>query len=197
MHSTRTAWGLGKTGVAIGLAMLALASCSKKTPVAVLAPPPAPVGHVYPTAVQIPAVTSRRVKFTPAQRDAYQQAFNIIGLKSALMIGALSCDQRGQYDTFMTTFHPHILAAQHVMDGYFRRMGGWAGQSREDDFVTLLANNQSISAQAQGSLFCLNNSAEFKAVLALRSPRDLDAFVSDQAPQRPATVASTASASAP
>lgn len=197
MHSTRTAWGLGKTGVAIGLALLALAGCSKKAPVAVLAPPPAPVGHVYPTAVDVPAVSSRKIKITPAQREAYQQAFNIIGLKSALMVGALSCDQRRQYDTFMTNFQPHILAAQHVMDGYFRRMGGWAGQNREDDFVTLLANNQSISAQAQGSLFCLNNSAEFKAVLALRTPRELDAFASSQAPEQPTTVASTAGASEP
>ncbi len=188
---------LGKTGVAIGLTLLALAGCSKKAPVAVLAPPPVPVGHVYPTAVEMPVVASRQIKITPAQREAYQQAFNIIGLKSALMVGALSCDQRRAYDIFMTSFQPHILAEQHVMDGYFRRIGGWAGQSREDDFVTLLANNQSISAQAQGSLFCLNTGAEFKAVLALRTQRELDAFASNQAPERPTTVASTASASAP
>jgi hypothetical protein len=180
--------GISKAGIATGLALLALASCSKPAPV-VVAAPPAPVGHVYPTLVQVPPPTYKRMKITPAQQEVLQQAFNIIGLKSALMVGALSCDMQGKYDTFMTTFQPHILAEQHVMDAYFRRIGGHYGQTNEDTFVTLLANNQSVTGIAQGSIFCLNNSAEFDAVLALKSPEALDAFATDQAPPTPSTVA--------
>jgi hypothetical protein len=180
--------GRRKAGVAMGLALLALASCAKHPPV-VVAAPPAPVGHVYPTLVEVPPPTYRRMKITPAQEEVLQQAFNVIGLKSALMVGALSCSMQDKYDTFMTTFQPHILAEQHVMDAYFRRIGGHYGQTNEDTFVTLLANNQSVTGIAQGSVFCLNNSAEFNAVLALKSPEALDTFVTDQAPSTTSTVA--------
>ncbi len=184
--------------MAVGLTMLTLAGCAKPEPVVEIAPPPPPpVGHVYPTMVAVPAPASHRIKITPAQEVTYQQAFNVIALKSALMVGALSCGQQRQYDAFMTNFQPHVLAAQHVMDGYFHRVGGRAGQSREDDFVTLLANNQSVSAETQGSFFCLNTSAEFKAVLALRTPQALDSFATDQPPAVPATVAYMATASQP
>jgi len=178
--------------IAAGLTMLALASCAKPPPVVVQAPPPPPppVGHIYPTVVQIPPPVFRHVHITPAQAENYQQAFNIIALKSALMVGALSCDQQPQYDAFMTAFQPYILADQHLMDSYFRRAAGYSWQSHEDSFVTLLANNQSVSGIAQGSLFCLNNSAEFNAVLALKTPADLDNFTTDQPPPVATTVAS-------
>jgi hypothetical protein len=132
-----------------------------------------------------------------------QQAFNVIGLKSALMVAALSCDQRDKYDTFMRTFQPHILAEQHVMDAYFHKASGSSsGQKMEDNFITLLANNQSISGLSQGTAFCLNNEAEFNAVLALKTTQDLDGFATGQAPatagkiatdQTPGTAAKIAS----
>lgn len=109
-------------------------------------------------------------------RPTEQTAFNVIGLKSSLMVAALSCSQRDQYDTFMTTFQPHILAEQHVMDSYFRRIGGHYGQAREDDYVTLLANSQSETGIAQGAVTCQNDLAMFKQVLALTTPAELDQF---------------------
>ncbi len=168
----------------VGLTLLALAGCSKPVPVAVVVPP-ALVGHIYPTLVQMPPPSSKRGKITSTPQETYQQAFNLIGLKSALMIGAFSCGQKSQYDTFMTAFQPHILAEQHVMDSYFHRFARSGGQSREDAFETILANNQSANARSQGAFFCLNNSAEFKAVLALPTPQALDNFVTDQAPPVP------------
>jgi hypothetical protein len=186
----------GKAGWIAGLIVLAFAGCAKPPPVVVEAPPPppAPVGHTYPVLVAVPPPTYRRIHITAAQQEQLQQAFNIIGLKSALMVGALSCNMQDKYDAFMTEFQPHILDEQHVMDAYFKRTGGHYGQTREDTFVTLLANNDSVTGIAQGSIFCLNNTAEFNAVMALQSPADLDAFVTDQAPA-PGSVASGTMAS--
>jgi hypothetical protein len=116
---------------------------------------------------------------------AEQQAFNIVGLKSSLMVGALSCSLRDQYDAFMTAFQPHILAEQHVMDSYFRRTGGHYGQAREDDYVTLLANSQSETGIAQGAVFCSADAAMFKQVLALKSNGDLDQFATSNATAQP------------
>jgi hypothetical protein len=175
-------------GLASGLAMMsALAGCAKPPPPPVVELPPAPVGHIYATLVEVPPAP-RYVHMTLAQKQEVQQAFNVIGLKSALMVGALSCGQQEQYDAFMTAYHPHVLDAQHEIDAYFRRIGGrYAGQTKEDAFVTLLANNQTMGGIGQGAIFCLNNEAEFKQVMALGTPEALDAFVTDNTPEGPVT----------
>jgi hypothetical protein len=87
----------------------------------------------------------------------------------------------------MTEYQPHVLDAQHQIDAYFRRIGGHYGQTKEDAFVTLLANNQTMGGIGQGQVFCLNNEAEFKTVMALKSDDQLDAFVTDNTPEGPVT----------
>jgi hypothetical protein len=172
--------------------MAALAGCAQPAPVAYAPPPPPPVGHPYQVMVAVPPPV-RHIRITSEQQQELQQAFNVIALKSALMVAALTCNQQDQYDQFMTTFQPHVLAEQHVMDAYFKRGSGYYGQAKEDDFVTLLANNQSVGGIGQGAVFCINNSAEFKAVLALKTPSDLDNFVTDLPPNSAVVVASAPS----
>jgi len=121
----------------------------------------------------------------PCMRPAEVQAFDIIGLKSALMVGALSCSQRNQYDTFMTEFQPHILFEQHVMDAYFRRTGGHYGQEREDDYVTLLANSQSEQGIAQGAVYCQSAASEFTKVLDLKTIDSLNTFAASNPTPQP------------
>jgi hypothetical protein len=179
--------------VVAGLA--ALAGCAKPPPPPpVVELPPAPVGHTYPTLVDVPPAP-RYVRMTLEQRQALQQAFNVIGLKSALMVGALSCGQQDEYDAFMNMYHPLVLDDQHVIDAYFRRIGGrYAGQTKEDAFVTLLANNQTMGGIGQGGVFCLNNEAEFKTVMALGTPDALETFVTDNTPEGPVTMPAPAPA---
>lgn len=171
---------LNRCGVVSGFAILtfALISCAK--PPAPQSPAaPAPVGHVYSTIVPVPPPPSKRIKVTPKQQEELQQAFNVIGLKSALMVGALSCQMQDRYDAFMHAYQSHILADQHVMDAYFNRIGN---RTKEDAYVTLLANDQSIKGLSEGQVFCLNNRAQFDAVMALKTPGELDSFVTDKAP---------------
>jgi hypothetical protein len=183
----------GKLVVTLGGTALLLAGCAH-SPAPQAALPPTPTGHTYPVAVAVPPPVSERIKFSPVEAEQNQQAFNVIGLKSALMVAALSCNQQDQYDAFMTNFHPHILAAQRTLDAYFHKASGpYSGQKMEDNFITLLANNQSDEGIAAGSDFCLNTQAEFTAVLALKSSADLDHFVTDQAPVDVTTVASATS----
>lgn len=179
-------------GILAMIGLAGLAACSHPAPVAFVPPPPPPVGHTFQVMVQVPPPI-RHIRITSVQQQEFQQAFNVIALKSALMVGALTCNQQQQYDQFMTTFQPHILAEQHMMDAYFRRSSGYYGQAKEDDYVTLLANNQSVGGEQQGAVFCLNNSAEFKAVLALNTPADLDNFVTDLSPDAPVVMAASPS----
>ena len=192
LHTPRKASAYGKIVLGMGTAALVLAGCSRPTP-KVAAVPPAPVGHVYPVAIDLPPPVSPQIKFTPAEKQKDQQAFNVVSLKSALMVAALSCDEQDQYDAFMHIFQPHVLSAQHVMDAYFYKASGpYSGQKMEDTFITLLANNQSVAGIAEGQNFCLNSQAEFKAVLALNTPSQLDNFVTAAPPA--AQIASTAPA---
>jgi hypothetical protein len=162
--------------------LLALAGCAQPPPPpAPPPPPPPPVGHVYSTLVAPPLPVSRYVKFTPQQALDYQQAFNVIGLKSALMVGALSCQQQDRYDAFMGEFRPHVAESMGMLDTYFRRIYGATWRTREDAFVTLLANNQTMTGIGK-STFCLDNAAEFDAVMKLHAAAELDAFVTDTAP---------------
>jgi hypothetical protein len=114
-----------------------------------------------------------------------QTAFNIIAMKSALMVGALSCGQSEQYDAFMTQFQPYILAEQHIMDGYFQRSTGMYGQTQEDDYVTQLANTQSETSLQLGKDFCGANAQIFSDVLALSTPDDLNQYVAAHTPSEP------------
>ncbi len=156
-----------------------LAGCAKPPVVAVAPPPPAPVGHPYHILVEVPPA---RRPLPASQQADVQQAFNVVGLKSSLMVAALTCNMQDQYDAFMNAFQPHILEEQHVMDKYFRKIGGRSGQVQEDNFVTLMANNQSVAGIGQGAVFCLNNQAEFQQVLAIKSAQDLDSYVTNNSP---------------
>lgn len=142
-----------------------------------------PVGHIYPVAIAVPPPVSPSIHFSAQNQINIQQAFNVVGLKSALMVAALSCADQTLYDDFMRSFQPHVLASQHTVDAYFYKASGrYSGVKMEDSFITNLANNQSVAGIAQGQQFCLNSQAEFKAVLALKTNRQLDSFVTNQPP---------------
>ena len=184
MHISRKGLNYGKAALALGAVALTLTGCAKHPAPKTVAHVVVPIGHIYPVAVEVPPPVSPRIKFSAADKQKVQQAFNVVGLKSALMVAALSCEDQTQYDAFMTSFHPRVLAAQHTIDAYFYKASGpYSGQKMEDTFVTNLANNQSVAGIAQGRAFCLNNQAEFKAVLALKTDHDLDSFVTNQPPE--------------
>ncbi|CAG4915444.1 unnamed protein product [Acidocella sp. C78] len=112
-----------------------------------------------------------------------QEALDVIGLKSTLMVSALTCGQRNEYDRFMTRFQPYILREQHVMDAYFREHHGRAFHHYEDSYVTNLANVQSTAGIRQGTAFCAASAQLFGRVLATPDQAALTTF----ARQHPAT----------
>jgi hypothetical protein len=115
-------------------------------------------------------------------------AFNVVALKSALMVGALSCNQGEQYDAFMTQFQSYILSEQHVMDRYFNRTSGMYGQTQEDSYVTVLANTQSQTSLSLGSGYCDDNAQVFSDIAALSTPDDLNQYIASHTPTQPATL---------
>jgi hypothetical protein len=115
-----------------------------------------------------------------------REAFTVIALKSALMVGALSCGHSEQYDDFMTKFQSFIENEQHVLDAYFVRAGGLANETDEDSFITSLANSQSVASIAEGPDFCAGNADLFDLLLSLKDRAALESFISDNTPAPPA-----------
>lgn len=107
-------------------------------------------------------------------------AFQIIGLKSTLMVEALSCGMAKSYDNFMTRFQDKVLDSQHSMDQFFIRAGGLAGVSMEDGFTTQLANEEADAAAHQGLGFCANAAKQFATVAALAGVPDMEGYAAGQ-----------------
>jgi hypothetical protein len=116
------------------------------------------------------------------------KALDVVGLKSALMVSALACDQRNEYNQFMTRFQPNVLHAQHVVDAFFRAQHGRFFHRYEDRYVTNVANVQSSAGISQGTDFCNHSIALFGRVLSLKSAVAMEKFAQQQPASQPSVV---------
>jgi hypothetical protein len=107
-------------------------------------------------------------------------AINIAGLKSQLMVTALSCDTRDRYNDFVLTFRPTLQREDTALNSYFLHHYGRSWRSEHDDYITQLANMQSEAGIREGTQFCQDNVGLFDEVLALRTPKALLAFANDK-----------------
>lgn len=103
-------------------------------------------------------------------------AFQVIGLKNSLMVAALSCKADDSYNRFMGKYQAVLLDQQRVIDRYFVRGFGLAGQQQEDVFMTRLANEQSDDSLAKGAAYCAGAADEFREVMGLPDAETLTAF---------------------
>ena len=101
-------------------------------------------------------------------KPADVSAFDIAGLKSKLMVTALTCNQQDRYNEFVQRFRSDLMSQERALHAYFARaFGGGRAQREHDDYITSLANTQSQSGIRQGTLFCQQNVGIFTEVLAL------------------------------
>lgn len=117
-----------------------------------------------------------------------QKALDIVGLKSTLMVSALTCNQRSQYDQFMNRFHPYLLHEQHVMDSYFQHQHGRAFHHYEDRYLTRLANVQSTAGDFLGTNFCAASERLFGKVLNATGQTGLARFARQNPALQPVVV---------
>jgi hypothetical protein len=118
-------------------------------------------------------------------KPADKLAFDLAGLKSELMVVAISCGQQANYNAFVTRYRPSLVSEEQGLNSYFRRAFGRSAQKQHDDYITLLANAQSDAGIKRGSFFCRENVGLFNDVLALHTGADLQSYASGKALPQP------------
>ncbi len=105
-----------------------------------------------------------------------REAFDVQGLKSELMVTALSCNVQDRYNAFVEKFRPNLNAEESRLNGYFRSTYGRGAQTAHDDYITQLANVQSERGLKAGVAFCQQRVSMFDEVSVLNSAADLGGY---------------------
>lgn len=117
-----------------------------------------------------------------------REALDVAGLKTQLMVITLTCQADSQYNAFIQKFRPDLVAEERVAKNYFAHSFGRAGQKRQDEYMTQLANVKSDAGLRQGNRFCAHNENIFSEVLALRNGTELKEYAAGRATATPATM---------
>ncbi len=115
-----------------------------------------------------------------------REAFDIQGLKSELMVTALSCKEQDRYNAFIQRFRPDLLKEETALNAYFKRSYGREAQREHDDYITQLANVQSERGLQAGTQFCGQRADMFSEVSALDSASDLSGYAEAKDIRQPA-----------
>lgn len=115
-------------------------------------------------------------------------ALDVAGLKTRLMVTALTCDANARYNAFVTKYKAELVSQDKALTEYFNRVHGRAAQAHRDDYVTQLANSESQSGIRQGTLFCALSLPIFDEVMALRNPGELRAYTAGKTVAQPIRV---------
>lgn len=107
---------------------------------------------------------------------AEMSAFEIMALRSELMVLATGCNEDGRYNAFIRRFQPDLQANERAINTYFKKHYGRSAQHEQDRFVTDMANARSRLGTQIGSDFCPRNGLIFAEVMALRNAGELAEF---------------------
>jgi hypothetical protein len=123
-------------------------------------------------------------------RPADMSAFGIAGLKSQLMVTALTCSKQDRYNDFVRRYQKDLMTQERALSAYFSRAFGRRGQQEHDDYITSLANAQSQTGIRQGTLFCQRNVGIFDEVMTLPKDVDLAGYASGKTLTQPIALVS-------
>jgi hypothetical protein len=125
----------------------------------------------------------------PCARAADRSAFDVEGLKSVLMVTALTCGEQARYNSFVSRYRPALISHQHALHGYFSRSYGRRAQQQHDEYITQLANAQSNAGLKLGTALCQQNIGMFDEVMALSSDSQLAPYAASKKLEQPIALA--------
>lgn len=129
-------------------------------------------------------------------RSPAREAFDIQGLKSELMVTALTCKAQDRYNDFVAKFRSSLLDGEQRLNTYFRSTYGKSSQREHDDYITQLANVQSEHGVQSGTILCAQRMGMFDEVTALDTEHDLASYAEAKDITQPASFESCESPAA-
>lgn len=122
-------------------------------------------------------------------------AFQVRALQTQLMVGALACDFRDQYNEVVLKHRGELADSRTSIVRYFSRTQGARGTTAFNNFDTELANVQSSFSLRRGDQFCREIRPVFAEVLNLPNPGEVQKYASARNLPQPIVV--TACSTAP
>jgi hypothetical protein len=140
-----------------------LAGCSKPPP------PPPPPAPPPPAPVAEEPVPDAPYCAKPEEKTA----FDIAALKTRLMVAALACGDSDKYNAFIMQNRPGLVAQEKTLATWFARNYGKKAADEHDDYITALANAQSLHRIRDAAKFCTESEALFGQIATVKAAPDL------------------------
>ena len=107
-------------------------------------------------------------------------ALNTRVLQTDLMVAALTCSQRSQYNNFVTKFKPVLIKNGKTLQAYFHRVYGGKSANELNVFITQIANDAStMSTRSLATEFCASSAALFEKTAKMKE-KELDDLTADE-----------------
>ena len=100
-------------------------------------------------------------------------------LQTELMVAALTCNQRTDYNSFITRFQPQLSSQGKSLQSFFKQKYGSGSAKALNGFVTRIANESSRRGMLKRGQFC-RNSAAIHTDSKKIAPTSLPAFAQTQ-----------------
>lgn len=107
------------------------------------------------------------------------KALNFKSMQSNMMVGALACDERPNYNKLILRTREEMSDFGDVINAYFKKRYGSKYQDELDTFVTFIANKSTEESQGINPLvYCDQTQGLLRAFLSADS-EDLEEFAND------------------
>lgn len=113
-------------------------------------------------------------------------AADVLGLQSYLLVVALQCEARPQYEAYTMRFRADLDSGRRHLKSYFDRRYGADGQARLDAYMTELAGRQAHHLAARGgSQACSGLLKAFEEAARIGDGNELAAYAAKKAADLP------------
>lgn len=82
------------------------------------------------------------------------EAVRIRALQTEMMVAALNCNAKSDYNRFVNRFKPELQDQADTLKSYFDRVYGASGEKEMNRFITRLANESAKRSAKRGSRYC-------------------------------------------
>jgi len=100
-------------------------------------------------------------------------------LQTELMVAALTCNQRTDYNAFVTRFQPELALQGKHLQAFFKQKHGSGAAKALNGFITRIANESSRRGMQKRGEFC-RNAASIHAASKTMQPASLVSYAQSQ-----------------